>query len=162
MEQKVPQNSPQKQDQAVPQDRDVAPQNDAFTPGVRRIMELVGETSGEISEAQRREIHQELHDLIILEDAFFTIYDLPINPKWVTPEIRRVFFSANTFKKKRMQSQEAGPRNPPGTSSQKEANQGAIGQAHASRPTRQNTKAPDIPPTPSVSIERQLRKELPK
>jgi hypothetical protein len=30
------------------------------------------------------------------------------------------------------------------------------------RPTRSNTKAPDIPPTSSISIERQIRKDLPK
>jgi len=152
----------------------VAPPANALTPGMRRIMELLGETIGEISEDERGEINQQLHDLILLEPAYFSITDLPIRRDLLTRDNLRVFQSANKYKRaireqqrqaqrearekegKPNQSTLAGSRpkeKPPS------ARQGAAGPPSEGRPTRSNTKAEDIPPTPSVPLERKPRKD---
>ena len=91
---------------ALPQNRNVAPQINVLTPGMRRIMELLGKTHGEISPDERSKINQQLHDLIILEPTFFSINDLPIRRDLLTRDNLRVFQSANKYKERNQREQQ--------------------------------------------------------
>jgi hypothetical protein len=148
---KPPQSNPA-EGKTIPQDRHVATQNDVLTQHMQRIMGLMGKAFRETGETERHNAHQQLHDAIILAPLFVTIDDLPIRPEWKTKQAQDVFRSALYHRQRRLESKrQARTKNQP-----EKPEQGAPEQG---RPTRSNTKAPDIPPTPPVPIERQSRKD---
>ena len=113
-----PQDGAKAKDPTLPQNRHVAPQVNVLTRGMRQIMELLGKTHGAISPDERSKINQQLHDLIVLEPTFFSIYDLPIDPKCRNIENRRVFLSANKFKREQADKQKARSEKPPNAGTQ--------------------------------------------
>jgi len=171
----------QTKSKALPQNRNVASPNDVLTQNMQRIVGLLGKAFRETGEAERRETYQQLHDSIILAPVFVTIDDLPIKPEWKTKQAQDVFRSAIYYRNRRLESQrqaraqrqqEQEGKTPLPKEPQKGGTQGLpkpipIYEKRAQntpnpeqgRPTRSTTKAPDIPPTPPVPLERQSRKE---
>jgi Reverse transcriptase (RNA-dependent DNA polymerase)/RNase H-like domain found in reverse transcriptase/Integrase zinc binding domain/Integrase core domain len=180
-ESKKPSESDKEPSKTLPQESAMVEKNIIPPQFKQKIMELLGRAIGETSQAKRHEAYQKLHDALIIGPVSISLNDLPLQPgsDWITKSSQDVFKSAAYHRyhrhKKRLEveaqtrttSKSASTKTPapPTTSSEGRAtdNKSAQGRpTEQSRPTRSNTKAPDIPPTPSVPIERQSRREPPQ
>jgi hypothetical protein len=172
---KEPPQSSQTGHPTIPQNRYVVTQLDVSSTSVRRIMEQLGKAHSTIGQAERSQAYRQLYDLVIRVPIFFSLDDIPVTRDWKTDIAKQVFSAANNYKERQFHQQQEKARQTDTTqkgrqtSTTEESAQkpflsgsttgsGTASGTDQSRPTRSNTKAPDIPPTPPVSLERQLKR----
>jgi len=136
---------------------------------MRQITQLMGKTIRATDQIKHNETLQQLHDILFLTPGFFTIDDITRDNALKTDECRKVFESANHHKMfhtdqttTRTTDSKADRRTTEKTSARQPGLAQRAGPTPAQRTSRSNTKAPDIPPTPSVPIEHQSRRQQPK
>ncbi len=189
---KQPPQSPQSKSSTLPTGTRMVTSTNVPPETMRQITQLMGKTLATTDTAQRAKTHQQLHDILFLTPGFISIYDVTREDTFQTDEFRKIFESANKFKghptsktTPRTTSMEPEERAPgetgtpkptshqpipgkdAGPATRKPAGPTPAQPRHAiptpaQRTSRSNTKAPDIPPTPSVPIEHQSRKQPPK